>query len=165
MKFLKELGAKVIVVSEQGTSIQGKIKAPIFKNKPTLQNDEWAALARGLNTLGEIAKENNMKIAYHHHMGTVVQTMDEIDKLMSITNPKFVWLLADTGHMYYSDGNDSPSKLLKKYSERIVHIHLKDIRDNVKDLVMKNDWSFLKGVKEGVFTVPGDGNIDFKTNF
>ena len=98
-----------------------------------------------------------MKIAYHHHMGTVVQTREEVDKLMELTDPKSVFLLADTGHMYYSGGD--PADLLQTYLDRIIHIHLKDIRLDILQL------SFLQGVKLGLFTVPGDGIIDFAPIF
>jgi inosose dehydratase len=103
MNFLKALGAKVIVISEQGFSIQGQMNTPLFDNKPVLDDKGWIKLSEGLNKIGELANKNDMKIVYHHHMGTVVQTRKEIDKLMKLTDPGLVYLLADTGHMYYSD--------------------------------------------------------------
>jgi len=165
MNFLKSLGAKVIVISEQGKSIQGKIDLPLFLNKPNMEENEWEYLIYGLNTIGKIAIENKMKIVYHHHMGTVVQTRSEIDRLMQSTNPNYVFLLVDTGHMYYSDGNDSPSNLILDYQDRIKHIHLKDIRESIKKKVIEQKLSFLQSVKEGVFTVPGDGDINFDKIF
>lgn len=165
MNFLKALGAKVIVISEQGFSIQGQMNTPLFDNKPVLDDKGWIKLSEGLNKIGELANKNDMKIVYHHHMGTVVQTRKEIDKLMKLTDPGLVYLLADTGHMYYSDGGDSPLKLIKDYGSRIKHIHLKDIRESIKQRVIKEKWSFLRAVKEGVFTVPGDGIIDFAPIF
>ncbi|MHA1341718.1 MAG: myo-inosose-2 dehydratase [Promethearchaeota archaeon] len=161
MNFLKALSAKVIVVSEQGKSIQGKMDVPLFLNKPVLDEQEWEDLINGLNEIGKIAVEHDMKIVYHHHMGTVVQTRKEIDRLMESANPNYVYLLVDTGHIYYSDGGDSPPKLILDYNERIKHIHLKDVRLEIKRKVIQQKLSFLQSVKEGVFTVPGDGNIDF----
>lgn len=163
MNFLKAMGAKVIVISEQGNSIQGQMDTPVFDNKPLLDDEGWDKLAQGLETIGKLAVKNGMKIVYHHHMGTVVQTEDEVDMLMAKTDPKLVWLLLDTGHMYYSDGD--PLAVLKRHGKRIAHVHLKDIRDEVKQRVKDEHMSFLQAVKEGVFTVPGDGAIDFAPIF
>ena len=163
MAFLKEMGANIIVISEQGGSIQGQMDTPVFESKPILDDKGWNKLARGLETIGTLALQNGMKIAYHHHMGTVVQSREEIDKLMAISDPKSVFLLADTGHMFYAGGN--PADLLSSYQDRIVHIHLKDIRAPILEEVKHNHLSFLQGVKAGVFTVPGDGTIDFQPIF
>lgn len=165
MAFLKALGCKVIVISEQGNSIQGQMDTPLFDKKPVIDEAGWGKLAKGLEAIGALAVKEGMKIVYHHHMGTVVQTAAEVDKLMAKTDPKLVWLLLDTGHMYYSDGGSSPLEVLKKHSKRIAHVHLKDIRDPVKKKVIDKKMSFLQSVKEGAFTVPGDGAIDFKPIF
>ena len=104
-----------------------------------------------------------MKIVYHHHMGTGVQTEEEVDKLMSMTDETLVYLLYDSGHLKFS-GEDTIS-VLKKYINRIKHVHLKDIRPEVVEKVKNEKWSFLKAVREGAFTVPGDGCIDFEPIF
>ena len=163
LMFLKSIGAKVIVVSEQGYSIQGQMDTPLFENKPELKESEWDSLKSGLDSIGKIASAHGMKIAYHHHMGTVVQSREDVDKLMQLTDPKYVYLLADTGHMYYTGGD--PLKLVEDYIDRIVHIHLKDVRSKIVDKVRSEKLSFLQGVKLGAFTVPGDGDIEFKSIF
>lgn len=160
--FLYAMGAKVIVISEQGHSIQG-LKDPIFAKKPVFTEDEWVKLAKGLEELGRLAAEKDMKIVYHHHMGTGVQTTEEIDKLMAMTDPSQVYLLFDTGHLTFSGEN--PEEVLQKHVKRIKHIHLKDIRGQVLEKVKAEKLSFLQAVKEGVMTVPGDGIIDFKPLF
>ncbi|MCR2043472.1 myo-inosose-2 dehydratase [Anaerosalibacter massiliensis] len=161
--FLHEMGAKVIVVSEQGHSIQGKMEVPIFNNKPLFTEEEWEKLSTGLDKLGKLAKERDMKLVYHHHMGTGVQTTEEIDRLMEITDPELVYLLYDVGHLVYS--GEEPIEVLNKYIDRIKHVHLKDVRKNVINLVKEKDMSFLQSVKSGAFTVPGDGDIDFEHIF
>ena len=161
--FLHEMGAKVIVVSEQGHSIQGKMEIPIFKNKPSFTEEEWEKLSTGLDKLGKLAKERDMKLVYHHHMGTGVQTTEEIDRLMEITDSELVYLLYDIGHLVYS--GEEPIEVLNKYIDRIKHVHLKDVRKNVINLVKEKDMSFLQSVKSGAFTVPGDGDIDFEHIF
>lgn len=163
MAFLKAMGSKVIVISEQGSSIQGQPTTPIFGKKPTLDAKGWERLVKGLEAIGKLALENKMKIVFHHHMGTVVQNRDEIDMLMKKTNPELVWLLADTGHMTYAAGD--PVKLIHDYGSRIAHIHLKDIRPKILEDVKAKNMSFLQSVKAGVFTVPGDGCVDFKGVF
>lgn len=161
--FLHRFGAKIIVVSEQGHSIQGQISTPVFEKKHVFTEEEWKLLAEGLEKLGALAQEKGMKIAYHHHMGTGVQTEAEVDRLMEMTDPKLVHLLYDTGHLVYS-GEDHIS-VLKKYIDRIAHVHLKDIRQNIVDQVRAEHKSFLEGVRLGTFTVPGDGCIDFSKVF
>ncbi|MEG1410174.1 MAG: myo-inosose-2 dehydratase [Terrisporobacter sp.] len=161
--FLNDMGAKVIVVSEQGNSIQGQMETPVFNGKYIMNDEEWKLLSDGLNKLGKLAAQKDMKLVYHHHMGTVVQTSEEIDRLMAMTDENLVYLLFDTGHLVYSGEN--ALDILNKYINRVKHVHLKDIRVNVVDEVKEEKLSFLKGVRKGAFTVPGDGNIDFEPIF
>lgn len=162
ISFLKELGADVVGVSEQGHSVQGT-DLSVFYNKYFLNDKEWIMLCEGLNKLGKIAKDMGITLTFHHHMGTSVQYFDEIDKLMEGTDKEYVNLLFDTGHLAYC-GVD-PYEVAVKYKERIKHIHLKDIRQEVVDEVRNNKYSFLTGVRKGTFTVPGDGVIDFEPIF
>lgn len=157
-QYLKDLNADVAVVSEQTYSIQGTEKN-VFAEKPNFTNDEWRELCRGLNILGKIAEEYNLKLVYHHHMGTGVQTLGEVDRLMENTNPNHVHLLYDTGHIFVSD--DDYMTLLNKYIDRIKHVHFKDVRKDIKEQCKKEGKSFLQSFLSGIFTVPGDGCIDF----
>lgn len=158
--FLHDLGAKVIVVSEQGNSIQGQLETPLFDKKPHNTEEEWKLVVEGLNKLGALAAEKDMKLVYHHHMGTGIQTTEEIDRMMAETDPNLVFLLFDTGHLFVS-GEDYIA-VLKKYIDRIKHVHLKDVRPEILKRVHEEKLSFLDGVRMGMFTVPGDGCIDFK---
>ena len=97
--FLKEMGAKVIGVSEQSYSIQGKMEQPVWEGKYIMNEEERKLLADGLNKLGKIAKDKGMTLTFLHHMGTVVQTEEEIDKFMELTDPELVFLLFDSGHL------------------------------------------------------------------
>lgn len=160
--FLKEMGAKVVGVSEQGHSIQGT-DLSIFDDKYIMNDEEWDKLCTGLNKLGKVAKDMGITLTFHHHMGTVVQTAAEIDRLMENTNPELFNLLFDSGHLAYC-GEDY-MYVLKKYINRIKHVHLKDIRPEVIEKVKKEHLSFLQGVRLGTFTVPGDGAIDFTPIF
>lgn len=161
--FLHAMGAKVVVVAEQGHSVQGMIDTPVFAGKPYFTDAEWDKLAEGLNKLGQLAQEKGMKVVYHHHMGTGVQTEAEIDRLMQMTDPELVFLLFDTGHLVCS-GEDYIG-ILEKYISRIKHIHLKDVRKATVEKVKTQNMSFLDGVRAGMFTVPGDGDVNFAPVF
>ena len=162
-EFLHTMGAKFCNVAEQGNSIQGKFDKAVFADKPYNTGEQWKLLTEGLNKLGAVAKKIGLTMTYHHHMGTGVQTAAEIDRLMAETNPELVWLLYDTGHLVCS-GEDYLA-ILKKYLPRIRHIHLKDVRMEIRNEVKEKNMSFLDGVRAGMFTVPGDGNVDFEPIF
>jgi inosose dehydratase len=163
LDFLSAMGASVIGPAEQGKSIQGMIDVPVLSGKPVFTDEEWKKLADGLNSLGKTAKERGFKLCYHHHMGTGVQTLEEVDRLMESTDPSFVYLLFDSGHFTFS-GEDAAAALAK-HVKRVGHVHLKDVRENVLKKVRKNKMSFLEAVRAGAFTVPGDGCIDFPAIF
>ncbi len=160
--FLYAVGARVIGAAEQGNSIQGK-PLPVFDAKPRFTEDEWKRVVDGLNHLGAIAKQKGMQLTYHHHMGTGVQTTEEIDRLMEMTDPELVGLLYDTGHLVFS-GEDHLA-VLKKYVKRIKHVHLKNVRFDMLERARREKWSFLQAVRNGTFTVPGDGGLDFTPVF
>jgi inosose dehydratase len=160
--FLYAVGARVIGAAEQGNSIQGK-KLPIFDAKPRFTDEEWKRLCEGLDKLGERAREKGMALTYHHHMGTGVQTAEEIDRLMESTQTGLLDLLYDTGHLVFS-GEDHLA-VLRKWGRRVRHVHLKDVRPAIVEKVRKEKLSFLEAVKLGAFTVPGDGSIDFASVF
>jgi inosose dehydratase len=160
--FLHAVGARVIGAAEQGHSIQGQ-ELPIFEAKPRFSDDEWKRLCEGLDRLGERAAEKGMSLTYHHHMGTGVQTAQEIDRLMEGTKAGKLDLLYDTGHLVFS-GEDHLA-VLEKWGTRVKHVHLKDVRAPILARVKKEKMSFLAAVKAGAFTVPGDGSIDFAPVF
>lgn len=162
--FLHQLGAKVIGCSEQSGSIQGT-DLPLFGLKPQFTEQQWQATFDGYNQLAELAAEKGMKVCLHHHMGTGIQTRAEIDRFMQGVNDD-VYLLFDSGHAYYAENSQQAMQaILADYLPRIIHVHLKDVRNNVMAQVKQQQWSFLTGVKQGVFTVPGDGDIDFAPLF
>lgn len=164
LSFLKAMGSKIIGASEQSYSVQGQMETPVFGHKYVMNEEEWNTLCTGLNKLGKIAKEEyDISLTFHHHMGTVVQTAEETERLMEGTDPEYVSLLFDSGHFAYC-GEDAVA-MVKKYVNRIKHVHLKDIRPDVVAKVKAEDMSFLAGVRAGAFTIPGDGCVDFKSIF
>lgn len=157
--FHRAVGANCIGASEQGHSIQGQMETPIFDAKYVMNDAEWKLLTEGLNRLGKLANDRGLKLVFHHHMGTVVQTRAETDRLMAETDPALVSLLFDSGHFAYC--GEDPLAALKAHLKRVAHVHLKDIRPEMVKKVKDEKLSFLKGVRLGTFTVPGDGAIDF----
>lgn len=166
LDFLETMGAKVIGGGETGNSCQGQMTVPVFEGKGKLNTrEEWGSFTFGLNELGKIARDRGLKLAFHHHMGTCIQTVEETDRLLNETDPEYVFLNYDCGHFYFA--GEDPVAALQKYIGRTAHIHLKDVRQNILQSVHDDRLSFLTAVKKGVFTVPGDpeGCIDFPSLF
>lgn len=162
MAFIKEMGGSDVVVAELGHAVH---QQPVFvlANKPVFSDEQWGRMVEGLNRLGRMAAEDDMRLCYHHHMGTGVQTRSEVDRLMNDTDPEVVHLLLDTGHLYWA--GDDPLDMARAHAGRIRHVHLKDIRQDILGRCMERKMSFLESVMEGAFTVPGDGVIDFEPIF
>lgn len=162
--FLAAMGAKVVGVSEQSYSTQGIQTQPVFEGKYEMNDAEWALLCDGLDKLGKYSLETyGVALTFHHHMGTVVQSAAETDRLMAGTDPKYVSLLFDSGHFAYCGEN--PTELVTRHAKRIKHVHLKDIRPDVVARVRSERLSFLEGVRQGAFTIPGDGCVEFDPIF
>ncbi|CAN7640457.1 myo-inosose-2 dehydratase [Paenibacillus sp. LjRoot153] len=163
-QFLKEMGSTVISTAEVGGSLHfDPRRTPNEKEVIRLDEAGWQSLAEGLNRAGAIAQEYGLKLTYHHHGGTVVESPEEIDRLMELTDPSLVYLLFDTGHTYYGGGD--PLTVLRKHYNRIAYIHLKDIRQAVLDEARAEQVDFVTCIRKGVFTVPGDGCLDFAPIF
>jgi inosose dehydratase len=158
MAFIGEMGGTDIGLAELGHAVHQQPIA-LKPNKPIFTDEQWKLLVEGLNRLGSMATEEGMRLCYHHHMGTGVQTREEVDRLMAETDPNHVHLLLDTGHLYWS--GDDPLALARDHGERIKHVHLKDIRRPVMEECDERALPFLDAVRAGVFTVPGDGDLDF----
>ncbi|MET9073373.1 myo-inosose-2 dehydratase [Streptomyces sp. NPDC004232] len=156
---IKALGGTELVVAEFGASSH-LLPVDVFANRPVFTDAQWDALTSGLDELGKIAGSAGMKLSYHHHMGTGVMTRADVDRLMASTDPALVHLLLDTAHIAFA--GDDPLDLARAHADRIGHVHLKSIRPEVVSRVREEGLSFQEGVELGVFTVPGDGAIDFR---
>lgn len=164
LDFLAAVGANRINVSEQSYSIQGQMDVPVLRDRKYVMNEgEWTRLCEGLDRLGALAVSRGFRLCYHHHMGTVVQTAAETEYLMEHTTPGRVWLCYDTGHFTFA--GEDPVAVLKKYADRVGHVHLKDMRLPVVKQARDEGWSFLQAVRNGAFTVPGDGGVQFDEVF
>jgi inosose dehydratase len=153
---LRSLGAKVMVFCEVSRCVHGDRKIPLSR-RPKLAEKEWKQFSERLDAVAAELDQQGLKMAYHHHMGTVIQSEDEVDRMMDST--KNVDLLLDSGHLTFAGGD--PMRALKRHAKRIVHVHCKDIRKDKLAAARKPDMSFLDAVLGDVFAVPGDGSIDF----
>ena len=161
MHKLQHNGCSVVVYGEVAESIQGSFDVPLAKRPRFTTSAQWRDYATKLDAFGaHLKKTYGITLAYHHHMGAYVESPDDIDRLMAETDPASVGLLFDTGHAYFGGAAD-PAALLRKHLMRVVHVHCKDVRPLVVAKARNDGWSFLRGVINGTFTVPGDGAIDF----
>jgi len=156
-ELLSALGSEVVVVAETTRCIHGDRRVRLSQ-RPVLAPTDWPRFTERLEELGERLADAGLALAYHHHMGTVVQTEDEVDRLMDSCDDS-VSLLLDTGHLTFAGGD--PARAANRHADRIAHVHCKDVRRAVLDRCLNRDSSFLDAVLAGVFTVPGDGCVDY----
>ncbi len=154
---LAALGSSVMVVCEVTGCIHGDQGARLSR-RPHMPPQRWTEYGNRLTQLADRMQAAGMRMAYHHHMGTVVQSGADVDALMKHTGSS-VGLLLDTGHLSFA--GEDPVRLAMRYAERITHVHCKDVRPTVLTRVLNRDTSFLEAVLQGVFTVPGDGSVDY----
>lgn len=157
LDLLAAMGCEVMVFAEVTGCVHGDRRTPLSK-RPRLSDQQWSTFGTNLTRLAEHLQSRGLRLAYHHHMGTVIETEAEIDQLMLHTG-EAVGLLLDTGHLAFADGD--PVSVIARHGPRIVHVHCKDVRTEVLADARQRDRSFLDAVLDGVFTVPGDGSIDF----
>lgn len=159
LDILKGMGSQVIIVCETSNAIHGNDSVAV-NDRPRLIEDRWRGFGAGIEALAEFAGAQGIQLVYHHHMGTIVESETEIDRLMEVTGPA-TKLLLDTGHCFFGGGD--PERVARKYMGRVGHIHAKNVRPAIMTQVRQQGLSFLEGVRRGVFTVPGDpeGGVDF----
>lgn len=157
LELLKALGSTVMVVCEVTGCIHGELGVRLSR-RPHMPPQRWPEFGERLTQLARRMQGAGMRMAYHHHMGTVVQSGADVDALMKHSGEE-VGLLLDTGHLTYAGEN--PARLATSHAGRITHVHCKDVRTEVLARVRNRDTSFLEAVLQGVFTVPGDGSVDF----
>jgi inosose dehydratase len=157
LDLLKAMGCSVLIAAETSNAIHGQRTIPLDQ-RPRLPASGWREFGARLTDLADRTKAEGLRLVYHHHMGTIVESEADIDELMSVTGSS-VHLLLDTGHATFAGAD--PAALARKYKNRISHIHAKDVRSDVMQAALARRLSFLDAVVAGVFTVPGDGCIDY----
>ena len=157
LNLLKLLNADVFVFADVSGSIQGD-ETKALSERPKLEKEEWNSYSSKINELSNRLMDEGMPISYHEHMGTIIQSEEDVDRFMESTNDN-TFLLYDTGHLMFAEADYQ--RVLKNYISRINHVHCKDIRKDIFFNSLKNDLSFRNSFLKGVFTVPGDGCIDY----
>lgn len=161
LELLRALGSDVLVFAEVSGAVHGDLERPLSQ-RPTLTPPQWRELGARMTELAAMTAAQGVRLAYHHHMGTVVQSEADIEALLAATGTE-VSLLLDTGHARFAGAD--PVALAQRHAARIAHVHAKDVRAAVCEQARREDWSFLRAVLGGVFTVPGDGCVDFARVF
>lgn len=153
------MDCRVCIVCETSNAIHGRDDLPLAET-PVLPRDGWDRFGADVEALAEHVAGEGLTLVYHHHMGTVVESPEEIDRFMAATGPA-TKLLLDTGHCLFGGGD--PVALAEAHMGRVAHIHAKNVRPAVAEEVRREQLSFLEAVRRGVFTVPGDaeGGVDF----
>ena len=155
LQFFKAADAPCIVYGEVSGSVQSK-RDKALSQKPVIDEAEMALYGRKVSDFAEYCEKQGMPLSYHHHMGAVVENETELDLLMKHSS---ISLLFDAGHMAFAGGDNM--RVIDNHHKRITHVHTKDVRKGVMQTIDKTKQSFLDAVVKGVFTVPGDGDIDF----
>ena len=161
LKLFKDCNSPCMVFAEITNSIQSNPDVPLSK-RYKMSKDEWNLLINRLNEISKMMEDQGMPLAYHHHMGTVIETQKDTERLLESTS-EHVKLILDTGHMLFASGNSIET--YNNFKDRIIHIHCKDMRKDILDKSLEKDLSFRQAFLEGAFTVPGDGYIDYKPFF
>ena len=161
LKLFKDCNAPCIVFAEVFGSIQGDPNKKL-STRPKMDLEESKNYYKKISEMGKYLEDEGMPLAYHHHMGTVIESQKDTERLLESTHDS-VKLTLDTGHMLFAQGDSK--KILNGFYERVIHVHCKDIRKNVLEKSLKEDLSFRSAFLEGAFTVPGDGCIDYKPLF
>ena len=159
LRLLREMGCTVCILSEAVNTVHGDPAAPL-STRPTLTEAQWPTFTAALTEIARHVAGAGLVPVYHHHMGTVVQTEEELDRMLAGTG-EALKLLLDTGHAQMA-GMD-PGAVAERYAGRIGHLHLKNVRAPIAKEASEKDWSFIDAIRAGVFTVPGDeeGAVDF----
>jgi inosose dehydratase len=157
LSLLKAMNCTVFIIAETSNAIHGNQDCPLSAT-PRLADSDWDSFGRKLTDVAEYVSRAGMRMAYHHHLGTVVESQRDLDRLLGSTGPS-VGLTLDTGHAAL--GGVDTLALIRMHPHRIVHVHCKDVRTTVFAQVQSEGKSFLSGVLKGMFTVPGDGDLEF----
>lgn len=158
VRLLKDCGSRILVYGECGLMTGTSPWDEPLSRRPDLREIELSTYAGKLGEFATRLKETGVTLAYHYHLKMLVESAEDINAFCDSTREE-VGLLLDTGHAYAAGADYS--EILRKFGTRVVHIHLKDVRRNVLENARKGDWSFNSAVRAGMFTVPGDGDIDF----
>ena len=158
LQLLEALGSGVFIIAECSNSVHGDRGRPL-STAPRLLAHQWPAFGERLSTLARYVEDRGLRLAYHFHLGTVVERESDVEQLIAHTDAR-VGFVIDTGHAAL--GGIDAERLVRSHPNRVTHVHTKDVRRRVFHQTIERDGSFLDGVLAGMFTAPGDGDLDFR---
>jgi inosose dehydratase len=154
---LKSLGCTVFIQAETSNAIHGDRSVPLSRT-PRLAEEDWPVFGHRLTQVADYIAGEGLRFAYHHHLGTVVERPEDMEHFLRHTGAS-VGLTVDTGHAAL--GGIDAVGLIRRAPGRVAHVHCKDVRQDIFSVLQAQGGSFLEGVLAGMFTVPGDGGLDF----
>lgn len=157
LALLEAMGSRVFILAETSNAVHGD-RSSRLDTHPQLADDAWVRFGERLNAVAAYVNERGLRFAYHHHLGTVVETNAELRRFFEATGDH-VGLVLDTGHALY--GGIDPVTVVNERPERVNHVHCKDVRAARHKVFLADGISFLDGVVGGMFTTPGDGDYDY----
>lgn len=158
LALLEYMELSVFILAETSNAVHGDRYGSRLDTHPVLPVADWKQFGERLNTVARFITDRGLRFAYHHHLGTIVETKDELERFFDATGDH-VGLVLDTGHALF--GGIEPIDVIKARPERVTHVHCKDVRNAKYDEFLANGTSFLNGVVGGMFTAPGDGDYDY----
>jgi len=156
---LQALGSDALILSDHTSERRLRVAGRVASDgSDGLSDGQWQALAGGLNRIGALLRERGMRAVYHPHVGTYVETRDEIDRLCALTDPELIGLCPDTGHLAYAGAD--PMAVFVDYAPRVWYVHLKDVDAAKLARVRAERLDFTAAIKLGLFVPLGEGMID-----
>jgi inosose dehydratase len=137
------------------TRIAGRVRP-----EDGMSAEQWAIFAEGAQRIARAVREQTgLRTVFHHHIGTWVETPEETDRFLALTDPALVGLCFDTGHWTFAGGD--PVEAVRRYGSRIWHVHFKDCEPTIAARSRAEEWDGVTSVAHGVFCELGKGQVDF----
>jgi len=158
---LRQFGVREVIVADHGTPQRAKVAGFVSPDGSDGWNDkEWQQAGKTMDVIARACRDKlGMRVVFHNHVGTFVETPEEVDRLMAITDPELVGLCLDTGHYAYGGGDCV--EVGRKYADRIWYVHLKDVWGDKLEKVRRERITAHEAWGMGVFAEIGRGCVDF----
>jgi inosose dehydratase len=158
---LAAAGAPVLVLADAGgaqrTAVAGRVPAD---GSAGFSHGEWQRFCDGVNEVARYARQRGLVTAFHPHAASYIERPEEIARLMRDTDPTLVGLCLDTGHVAYGGGD--PAEIAREHARRVRHVHLKDLRRDVRADALARRLDFRDAVGLDVFAPLGEGSLDLR---
>ncbi len=159
-KLLRQAGCHLLILSDEITPERSDVAGRQPEaNRLSWNEEEWQAAENAIRQITSLCSRQGLKVAFHHHVGTHVETPEEIDRLLSLKSAEDLGLCLDTGHCAYGGGD--PVTVLERYAEGVRCVHLKDCHAERLEEARRQHMDFHSAVTHGVFAPVGGGMVDF----